>query len=598
MTFTRVPKRPTAASRGGRTTSSSRRKCGRSPSRRACRDSSRETRPSGETRRERTISSRMPSKVFSRSRRRAWSASKGENGSSAPATGPQRGPGAKSLRPSWRVARGGPGKRDRVPDVLELADPLDEPFHPHAEARMLHGAEATGVEVPVVGCWILALVPEGLLDCLEIRFPFAPADDLPDAVPRNHVEAQDDVGLLRIPRLVEGLGDPGIVRHDHGLRLPLREDPFLQGPEVLSPFDLHPLGHEELESLVVREPFEGRRDGLEELRRAAEGDDLVRTLLRDAPADMGDDSFRVPEDVVHPRPGLLHLRVPELRQVAGRSGLLGPERGTDVVHLLHREDESLRIELPGLGQVRLPSEVFDLEEGRAALATRGGKHGRVDLPEAPVPEVLVHGVEDRVPDAEDRRHALGADPEMPDIEEELLAEVLLDRELLREVDDPDVGGADLNAARGSLVLDDGPADERGGFDEGLLDRGEGFRWHRPPRDGRLDDSCVVAQDDEDLAAHGPRPVDPAAQLDLVPRMGSSQDVGDGDHDFPAIPVGLDDLFEEDERHNYRECAPTVPCCAPRRTRTFRVSSASRTSASGTDGSGTSTSSGSCGPSGP
>src|SRR5207249_9993196 len=99
--------------------------------------------------------------------------------------------------------------------------------------------------------------------------------------------------------------------------------------------------------------------------------------------------------------------------------------------------------LPRLRQKGLATEVVDLEEGRAALAARRRDHRRLDLPEAVFAEVFVDGAEDRVTDAEDAGHLLRTDPEMPDVEEELFAQVFLDRELLRE-------GADLDAVRLAL----------------------------------------------------------------------------------------------------------------------------------------------------
>src|SRR3989454_6731101 len=96
---------------------------------------------------------------------------------------------------------------------------------------------------------------------------------------------------------------------------------------------------------------------------------------------------------------------------------------------------------------------------------RSGDHGRMDLPEPLVPEVFVDRAERRVPDPEDRRHPLGADPEVADVEQELLAQILLDRELLREVDDREVVRADLKPTRRALVLHDLAVHDDGGFDE-------------------------------------------------------------------------------------------------------------------------------------
>src|SRR3989475_5695333 len=95
-----------------------------------------------------------------------------------------------------------------------------------------------------------------------------------------------------------------------------------------------------------------------------------------------------------------------------------------------------------------PAEVVEFEQGRPALAAGGRNHGWVDLPEPLVPEVFVDRAKGGVSDSEDRRHPLGADPEVADVEQELLAQILLDRELLCEVDDLEVVGADLEPTRG------------------------------------------------------------------------------------------------------------------------------------------------------
>src|SRR5574337_110257 len=116
---------------------------------------------------------------------------------------------------------------------------------------MTDASVSPGVEVPVVRLRVFALLQEGLLDDLEVRLPLAPADDLADTIAGDDVEAQDEVRVLRIPRLVERLGDARIVRHDDGLRLTLRQRALLEGPQVLAPLQLDPLRLEDLEGLVV-----------------------------------------------------------------------------------------------------------------------------------------------------------------------------------------------------------------------------------------------------------------------------------------------------------------------------------------------------------
>ena len=182
--------------------------------------------------------------------------------------------------------------------------------------------------------------------------------------------------MFRVPRLVEGLRDPRVVRHDDRLRLPLGQRPLLEGPQVFSPLDVHPPLLQDPQGLVVRHPLERRLHGFQELDRATHSHDVLRTLLRDPLARMGDDAFRVLNHLIHARPRLLHFRVPVLREMPGRAGFLRTERRADVVDFFHREDERFRVELPGLRQVRLAAEVLHREEGRAALAARGRNHRR------------------------------------------------------------------------------------------------------------------------------------------------------------------------------------------------------------------------------
>src|SRR6059036_3194332 len=132
-----------------------------------------------------------------------------------------------------------PRERYGVSDVVELADPLDEALHPHPEARVLHAAEAAGVEIPLVRLRVLSLFLEAFLDCLQVRLPLAASDDLADAIAADHVEREDEVRMLRVTGLVEGLGDSRIVSHDDRPRFAFREGALLERAEVLAPFNVH-----------------------------------------------------------------------------------------------------------------------------------------------------------------------------------------------------------------------------------------------------------------------------------------------------------------------------------------------------------------------
>src|SRR5205823_12987339 len=196
----------------------------------------------------------------------AWTARTRANGSSSRTSPIGEATRCRCFKdaPLWRKPRRRPRERDGIPDMLQLADPLDQPLHAHAETRVRDAPVATGVQVPVVRLRILALFDEGLLDRLEVRFPLAPADDLSDPVATDHVEAEDQIGMLRIPRLVERLCDPRVVRHDDRLRLALRQGSLFQGAQVLPPFEHDSFRLQALQGLVVCEPLERRLDGLQE----------------------------------------------------------------------------------------------------------------------------------------------------------------------------------------------------------------------------------------------------------------------------------------------------------------------------------------------
>src|SRR5438034_9240763 len=109
---------------------------------------------------------------------------------------------------------------------------------------------------------------------------------------------------------------------------------------------------------------------------------------------------------------------------------------------------------------------------------------------------------------------------MADVEEEFLALIFLNRELLREVDDLKILRADLVASGRSLVRDDLPADDDRGFDERLLRGLEGLRGDHVSSDRDLDGPRRVPNDDEGLPAYRARPVDPASQLYGLAMMAS------------------------------------------------------------------------------
>src|SRR5437879_11624003 len=74
-----------------------------------------------------------------------------------------------------------PRERYGVSDVVELADPLDEALHPRPEARVLHAAEASGVQIPPVRLRVLSLLRRASLSCPQVHPPSASSASLPAA---------------------------------------------------------------------------------------------------------------------------------------------------------------------------------------------------------------------------------------------------------------------------------------------------------------------------------------------------------------------------------------------------------------------------------
>ena len=175
--------------------------------------------------------------------------------------------------------------------------------------------------------------------------------------------------------------------------------------------------------------------------------------------------------------GDLGLDHPELGQVAGGVGVLGPERRAERVHPAQGQAVGLDVELARDGQVRLPAEEVlgevDLPSGvrgrlaRSRVETRniapgplgvvGGDDRGVDPEEAVLVEEAVHGHRQAVPHPGDGAEGVGAGPQVGDLAQ-VLERVLLggDRVGLGVVDpadDLDRLGLDLDRLALALGLD-------------------------------------------------------------------------------------------------------------------------------------------------
>ena len=201
--------------------------------------------------------------------------------------------------------------------------------------------------------------------------------------------------------------------------------------------------------------------------------------------------------------GHLGLDHPELGEVAARLRLLGAERRAEAVDAAERHRVGFVVELPALRQIRrLIVEVLRLEQRRRALAGGRREDRRVGQDEAAAVEEVADRVDDLVADAQDRLLALGAEPEVAAVEQEVDAVLLRrDRVVVRRADDFHALDVDLVAARRALVGARRAGDHDRGFLREVIRRLEQILADRRLRHHRLDEAGAVAHGEEmDLAA--------------------------------------------------------------------------------------------------
>ena len=200
-------------------------------------------------------------------------------------------------------------------------------------------------------------------------------------------------------------------------------------------------------------------------RVALERFELARAPFEHPADDLDDEAFGELDDVVERRVGDLRLDHPELGEVAARLRFLRAERRPEAVDAAKRHRVGLVVELAALREVcRCVVEVLDGKERRRALARRRREDWRVGQDEPAVVEVVAHGVDHFVPDAQDRLLARRSDPQVAAIHQEVDAVFLgRDREVVRLAQYVEARDVDLVAARRALVGTRGAVHHDGGF---------------------------------------------------------------------------------------------------------------------------------------
>jgi len=176
-------------------------------------------------------------------------------------------------------------------------------------------------------------------------------------------------------------------------------------------------------------------------------------LLQAAAHDVRNEILLQPHVGIRVVPGDFGFHHPELRQVPARLRLFGAERRTEAVDLAKRRRGGLDVQLAGLREIRLPEiEVVHGEQRARMLADRAGENGRVHEREVALMKKIANRLDDFVAHARDRDLLLGAQPQMPVLEQ--VGDPMLlrrDRKVVRVADDLEALHIDLISARCPLI---------------------------------------------------------------------------------------------------------------------------------------------------
>ncbi len=159
-----------------------------------------------------------------------------------------------------------PGKRNRLANVIQGADPCHHSLDAHAKTGVRHRTVAAQIKIPLEGIeWQLVLL-DALLQQIVGADALGAADDLAIALGRQHVHAKSVLGIDRVRLHVKGLNCSGIAMHHHRA-VKLRGDVgFVRRAEVVAVLELLldqalRVGIvEHLCRVVVAETGEGRLD--------------------------------------------------------------------------------------------------------------------------------------------------------------------------------------------------------------------------------------------------------------------------------------------------------------------------------------------------
>src|SRR5213592_1456148 len=127
---------------------------------------------------------------------------------------------------SWVDAVDQPWKRDCVPDMVELADPGDEPFKAHPKPRVGHTTVVPQIK---------PRLPHSCHETIILLNPLPPTSNLAITLRRQHINRHRNLGPRRVRLVIERLGLLRVSRHEEGPVKMLRQQLLLLIAQIITP---------------------------------------------------------------------------------------------------------------------------------------------------------------------------------------------------------------------------------------------------------------------------------------------------------------------------------------------------------------------------
>src|SRR5207249_10273409 len=178
---------------------------------------------------------------------------------------------------SWVDAVDQPWKRDRVPDMVEPADPGDEPFKAHPKPRVRHTTIFPKIKIPSVALRIKPLLPHPGHESIILLNPLPPTSNLTITLRREQINRHRNLGPRRIRLVVERLSLLRVSRHEEGLVKMLRQQLLLLIAQIITPLYPRLFSSHHPERIIIGYPRKRRHHPSQVLQLSLKQPQLIST---------------------------------------------------------------------------------------------------------------------------------------------------------------------------------------------------------------------------------------------------------------------------------------------------------------------------------